>query len=430
MERGTLEGRSQINGEQLPHRQVGIASGPMVAKKKTENTSAIEEIISRASNPSRTLELARNYKHHGVYIFHGDEDKTVPVEQARFMREHLSKFHPDISYYEYPGGGHWFDQSVDWPPLFDYFKWHSVSKNNERETIEFHTASPGISSKNSWVEILQQSEQMEFASVTVKRDLEERTISGRTKNVSLLAFNIERFREADSITIELDNLNSFTGQISPQQTSLVLKKDKDRWIQGSLPPPSEKNPLRYGTLKYGMQQNMMFVYGTAGTEEENNWSYQKARYDAETWWYRGNGSVDILPDTAFDPHAEPDRSVILYGNRSSNAAWDPLLEGSPVQVYRDKVDIGNRSLQGNDMGIYFVRPRPNSEKASVVVIGGTGSEGMRTALSNRYFISGAGYPDLLVISSDMLKSGVASVKAAGFFGNDWSVENGEFAFQK
>ena len=41
---------------------------------------------------------------------------------------------------------------------------------------------------------------------------------------------------------------------------------------------------------------MVFVYGTSGTKEENDWSYNKARYDAETWYYRGNGAVDMIAD--------------------------------------------------------------------------------------------------------------------------------------
>ena len=62
-----------------------------------------------------------------------------------------------------------------------------------------------------------------------------------------------------------------------------------------------------------------------GKSEENTWAFAKARYDAETFWYRGNASIDVIPDTAFDAAAKPDRNVILYGNADTNAAWDALL---------------------------------------------------------------------------------------------------------
>ena len=45
-----------------------------------------------------------------------------------------------------------------------------------------------------------------------------------------------------------------------------------------------------------------------------------------------------------------------------------------------------------------------------------------------YFVSGVAYPDCTVLSTDVLISGNAGVRAAGFFGNDWTVETGDFAF--
>jgi hypothetical protein len=46
-----------------------------------------------------------------------------------------------------------------------------------------------------------------------------------------------------------------------------------------------------------------------------------------------------------------------------------------------------------------------------------------------YFTSGTGYPDCLVLSPETLETGTAGIQAAGFFGNDWSVESGDFAFR-
>ena len=105
-----------------------------------------------------------------------------------------------------PARGHWFGESVDWQPIFDYFKWHSVSKNSDRDAIEFHTACPGVSSKSGWVEILQQERQMDFSSVQVTRDVEGRTISGSTDNVKRVAFDVSQFEGTDAIWVELDSL--------------------------------------------------------------------------------------------------------------------------------------------------------------------------------------------------------------------------------
>ena len=106
---------------------------------------------------------------------------------------------------------------------------------------------------------------------------------------------------------------------------------------------------------------MAFVYATKGTAAENAWAYAKARFDAETWWYRGNGAVDVVPDAGFDAAKEPDRGVVLYGNADNNSAWSALLARSPVQVRRGVVQIGGHQLPGEDLACLLCRPRPGSD---------------------------------------------------------------------
>ncbi|NNM24707.1 MAG: hypothetical protein HKO59_01755 [Phycisphaerales bacterium] len=170
---------------------------------------------------------------------------------------------------------------------------------------------------------------------------------------------------------------------------------------------------------------MQFVYGTRGTAEENRWASSRARADAEIFWYRGNGAIEVLPDTQFDAGRERDRSVVLYGNRSTNDAWATLLGDSPVQVDRDAVVIGEKRRAAADLGCLFLRPRPGSAVASVGVVSGTGVEGLRLTERLPYFVSGVAYPDLVLFGSSALETGADGVVAAGFFGHDWSVETGE-----
>src|SRR5262249_33303129 len=63
----------------------------------------MERMLTRASLPSRTLELKQNLAPMGVYILHGEKDDNVPVEQARKMRDELKDWHPALGYHEQPG---------------------------------------------------------------------------------------------------------------------------------------------------------------------------------------------------------------------------------------------------------------------------------------------------------------------------------------
>ncbi len=166
---------------------------------------------------------------------------------------------------------------------------------------------------------------------------------------------------------------------------------------------------------------MVFVYGTSGTREENAWSMEKARYDAETWYYRGNGAVDIVADKNFSPTKYAGRGVILFGNASTNTAWKLLLSDCPIQVERNEVRAGDRSWKGEDLGAYFVWPLKNSPLTSVGVVTGTGLKGMRAANANQYFAGASGFPDFMIFSLEMLKSGNSATKMAGFFDNNWKL---------
>ena len=59
----------------------------------------------------------------------------------------------------------------------------------------------------------------------------------------------------------------------------------------------------------------------------------------------------------------------------SNAAWPVLLSKSPVQVRRGQVQIGKRTISGDDLACLFLQPRPGSDRAAVGVVAGSGSAG-------------------------------------------------------
>ena len=169
---------------------------------------------------------------------------------------------------------------------------------------------------------------------------------------------------------------------------------------------------------------MVFVYGTSGTRDEQEWSFNKARYDAETWYYRGNGAVDIIADKEYTPARYPGRNVILYGNASTNAAWGLLLKDCPIQVKRGEISAGGKVYQGDDLAAYFIRPLPDGI-TSVGVVTGTGLKGMQAANANQYFAGGSGFPDYMIFRLQMLRTGAAGILDAGFFGNDWKLASAE-----
>jgi hypothetical protein len=264
--------------------------------------------------------------------------------------------------------------------------------------------------------------------VSIRWDPGARRFVGTTSNVARLAFSLAHARLGAPIKVELDG-QQIEGIPWPAERRLWLAREGERWSVIAKPPASLKGPHRYGPFKDAFRNRMVFICATRGTAEENAWAFAKARYDAEQFWYRGNGSIDVLPDTALNASREGDRNVILYGNADTNAAWAALLGDSPIQVRRGLIRVGDRDLTGDDLACLFIRPRPGSDRASVGVVSGSGLAGLRLTDRLPYFVSGVAYPDCIVLGAECLSQGVTGVRAAGFFGEDWSVEKGEFAWR-
>ncbi|WP_020529803.1 prolyl oligopeptidase family serine peptidase [Flexithrix dorotheae] len=397
-------------------------------KYQPKHNTEIQRMFIRANNPQSTKLLASNYLHYGVYVNHGDADPVVSVEHAREMRNILGNFHPDFAYYEYPGGSHWYGaESVDWPPLFEFLKSHKLPETAEVRTLKFSTANPGVSATSNWLSIYQQIHPFQVSNGNFKISEDSLILSGTTQNVKLIKFDLAKAALKFPGKLKIDDQEFM---INNSKTEIYLKlAESGKWIVSEPAGKNEKSPHRSGNFKDAFRHNMVFVYGTSGSKEENQWNYYKARFDAESFSYRGNGSIEIIPDKQFHPDEYKDRGIIIYGNADNNKAWNFLLNSSPVQVKNGEVKIGDKSIYGDDLGCYFIQPRPDSDIASVGVVAGSGIEGMKGAHANQYFVAGSAFPDLTVFRKNIFEKEYDAVECTGFFGNDWSVEKGEFAWK-
>jgi hypothetical protein len=332
-------------------------------------------------------------------------------------------------YHEQPGAGHWWgSECVDWPPIFDLFARHKIPQDEEITHIHFSTANPGISASSHWVTIDEQEHFLAVSSIDISYDSRNSKYSGTTENIGQLSLNLASFQNTRQISLELDGQKVEVKSDNGGKRAWFTK-DSGKWMQTERSKLTFKNPKRNGPFKEAFQHRMIFVYATGGTAEENLWSYAKARYDAETWYYRGNGAVEVIPDISFNPTLDPDRGVVLYGNAENNKAWPALLSESPVQVSRSAVKIGDREIKGEGLACLFCRPRSGSDRAMVAVVSGTDLSGFRLTERIPYFMSGVAFPDCTVMGVESLEVGSAGLRAAGFFGNDWSCEHGEFAWK-
>lgn len=428
-----------ILGVQFPDRfaALGPSAGwisfrTYASRQRDEGATEVEKLASRPLAQGDTLGLVRNTANCGVYILHGEKDESVPVAQSRQMAQALAEFHKDFVYHEEKDAPHWWDKSdepgtdcVDYAPLFDFFGRHALARPEEVREVDFTTVNPGVSAKCRWATIEAQIVPLRPSSVRMAVDPGMKRFAGTTENVARLSLDLSMLSRPDAVVLKVDGQEI---KAVPRGPALWLYRTNDVWAVGEAPAPGLKGPHRAGPFKDAFRNRMVYVYGTKGTAEERAWAFEKARYDAECFQYQGNGAVELVADRNFDPSAEPDRNVILYGNAATNTAWAALLADSPVRVDAGSVMVGRKKIEGRGLACLFLRPRPKSDTACVGAVSGTGILGMRLTNTRSYLYAGYALPDVVVYTADSGQGGPV-VKLAGFFGNDWGVATGEFLWE-
>jgi pimeloyl-ACP methyl ester carboxylesterase len=380
--------------------------------------SGMQQLLATANAAGDTLSLVRNSLSEEVYILHGDADDNVPVREARLMREAL-KFHPRLSYHEEPGAGHWWGgKCVDWPDLFQMFERVRLPADADVKDVEFTTADPAMSGRFHWVTIEQQIQPMRPSTISLKRN--EATISGAAKNVAMLNFDVSALKGVHEVELDGQSVSV------PEGERVVLRRREGKWAAaGSAVDPKQKNSKRGGPFVTVFDHRVMFVYGTGGKPGAAADALATARQLAEAFYYRGNGSIDVIADTEFSASESSGRNVVLFGNADNNRAWAAVLGDSPIRVNDGSIIVGKDQFKGDDLGAVFVRPREGNAENLVGAVASSGHGGTVVIERLPMAVSGVGLPDWTVIGADTFSTGIGGVRAAGYFGNDWGLDSGE-----
>ncbi len=397
--------------------------------------SEMEIVYSKAAKQSDTYTLAPNYSQLGIYIIHGNADSVVSPFQARSMIRTLETFHKDFESHFEPGMEHWWDidtvkpgtDCVDWTPLFDFFSKHSRPLNRIKK-LSFTTAAPGIASKNYWVTIEQQNELFEFSNIDIEFIPDVNIFRVKTNNIKTFSIDVNYLELSHNTNLKFEiNDKILEGKTSGEK--IYLSNNNNSWEIINSINPSEKNPKRFGSFKDLFRDNLVLVYGTNGTKEENDQILAKVRYDSEMFWYVGNGAFEIVSDIEFNSEKYKDNNILLYGNSKQNKIYNQFLSESIIKINNDEIVIGNKNVNGENLACYFVYPKKGSDKNLIGVIAGTGKDGMKLSYLRPYLKPGSSFPDVTIFNPEILVSKEKGVSAVGFFGNDWSVEKGEFIFE-
>lgn len=404
-----------------------ISASTYAGMRTPSQPDPAEAILDRASYQDETRRYLANYKSEAIYLLQGGADDNVPPEQERSLAKLLSGFHHDYIYNEVPGQPHWWDLNpepgadcIDLADLWDDLARHSLPPIESVHSIDFSTSNPEVSSTEFWATIAQQQVPLRISRVQLHADPFLRKIRGNTRNVRLLKLGLSPLHPGNGLEIDLDG-QTIKLDVNGSKESVWLKNENGRWAAAQAPNSGEKSPQRNGPFRLAFQHNFVFVYGTHGTKEENSLLLQKVRYDAEQWWYRANGSVDIVPDSEFTSAFAKGRNIILYGNADTNSAWKSLLPASAISVRQGSLTSFGKETKRNDLASLFWWPKEGSAVNSIGVVGATGPNGIRSTFLVPYLQPMIGFPDYLDFSArtfapNQTGSGILD---DGFYGNQF-----------
>ncbi|MHC4839447.1 MAG: carboxylesterase family protein [Planctomycetota bacterium] len=394
---------------------------------KYDKSAKDTDVLAACANIHKHELLMNNYASQAVFVLHGDDDKTVPVEEARRMRTELAKFHKDLHWFEEPGKGHWYDTDpepgancVDYAPIFELFSKRRLPAIDEVRSIDFTTVWPGVSAKNHWASVLQQDVQLEPSRIQLRAMPAKTEIVGTVENVSTIELDVAKcLHRADSVLLKLNGIEARFAW--PESGKLLVRIDANGISSADL-SSANKNPNRCGMFKSVFDNDAVLVYGTSGSDELQAWAYNKVRYDAETMLSRGNASFEVVSDEEYLKGRFAGRNVVLYGNKDCNACWESLLSHCPLGVSNAGLSAESSEYKGSAAGM-FVYPRAKDSSVLIGVVAASDMTGAGVLDRQNYFVSGISYPDALFLSPEVLENGEAGIIGATMFNNKWQLES-------
>ena len=185
-----------------------------------------------------------------------------------------------------------------------------------------------------------------------------------------------------------------------------------------LAAPIDARGMAVGSFKRAFDRDFVMVYGTAGSDEVDAWSFAKARYDAETWWYRGNGYAKVLRDVDVVASDVAGRNVIVYGP-AEHQVWAAFAGANPrvpADVTFAAREASVREVAeglGGWMMLFGASDRlgdaHGAVQPTIAVISGESVAAMRALDRMPVFSSGVMVPTRLRVREDVWTVGASAV---------------------
>jgi pimeloyl-ACP methyl ester carboxylesterase len=383
---------------------------------------AIRDMSLREDFTPNFVENAMNLP---LFVTHGGSDDNVPTVHSRMFVSILEHLGYEHHYKEIPGKGHWYNLDdpdktvcVDDPELVNFLK--DQTRKPFPKRVIFKTTNIGQNNRSYWVEIMAQEKP--FFESRIEAQAKGERIEVTTSNVREFALSLSQdLLPYGRIALVINGQE--IGHRFGKNQKVSFYRRGDRFRMGRVKhPPLAKTPESYGPMKQAYFSSFVLLYGTTGDSLTTETTLHQARLEATRWWRRGNGFVEVFPDTEVTKEVMQTHNLILFGGPEENSVTAALNKNLPIRIEDQRMFFGKKRIRGDNLAAEFVYPNPSNPERFVLVHEGVGLSGLK--LSNFFtpLYSGAGLPDFIIFDNQVRYEGWGGVICAGFFDSGWQID--------
>jgi hypothetical protein len=369
------------------------------------------------------VEWAENGLYIPMFVVHGTKD--LPEENSGVLIDRYIELGYAMKH-EHPELGH----NV-WQTTYEDLKgarwllWHR--RPMHPRAVRFKTPRTRWAD-DAWVHVRELASSDAWGEVVARLD-KDNAFHVSTRGVVDVALDrdAERVDDAMPVTVSIDQSKLVFQAGEPVEAH----KEGGSWQVGAAP---HAGPAKRGTVTGPLRdvffEPILFVWGASDPAQA------RANEEAARGWARVRWGVHvdypIMSDTEFFARGESianDRALFLVGNAQSNRLVRELEPSLPIHIDGNDVVVGSKHIAPKEaavghsqLGAAFIWPNPRRPDRYVVVVEGVGPLGTWRSLSLPDML-----PDWLVFDEEVgparggLLLGAATLRAGGYFSNDWSL---------
>ncbi|WP_327053497.1 prolyl oligopeptidase family serine peptidase [Halomicrococcus gelatinilyticus] len=382
-----------------------------------------------------------------VFALHGGADTSVPTLHPRtYLRalanrgltvrgevgRRYSTPDPDdvdVAFLEVPDQPHWWDAGigegtdcVNHPDLRTFLR--STTRDPYPEHVHLFTTNLRVEHRKYWVAVHEQ--ETIHAPTKVDAAVTGDGLRIDTENVAVCSVDPRVFHETDvrvrgapTATVNGETVR-LPGRGGEQRIYLDLRDGVSASRTAPDWPAVRKSPEQYGPLKEVHHDPYYLVYGTQGDAAETTANRNLANVRSQRLVQRARAKATVVPDTAVDDALMREYNLVLFGRPSSNAVYQRLADGFPVEVGDGRAAVAGNVYEG-DLGVEFVYPNPEHPESLVQVETGTSLAGARLTRVRNWIPTQTATPDYAIFDDTVRYQGWNAARAAGFFDERWRV---------